>query len=591
MSMVSYLKDKLLLLPLVDRVVQHLKDQGHTDTESEVGGIVFACLEVALVVLLFNTFLLGLLHAIFDDFARWFHENPFQVLLVALLVTMLVLAVWFRVMGKREEARRKDTLRDFREKERLRSKIESVRRGAMGDFKEAFEGVLRQKRPDLLVQSVFLSDASPRIRFHARKRNTQGGSLDKSYLAFRDDLFDDTRQVIATAFEVAPNAPIVTVDALLNFINRRAQFVDGPVLSVRARREVWQSLDPASMDPFQAVSALEVRYNDGSEVEPHPDLESRHQKVIERLRAEGPKLDLRYDRSASYADAEDWRPAVDPPSLFVTELSGREDVENLSLRDFECVVVKTLRRHGFDVPKAKTAPGNQLEFLAYHPHPLLGGSCLVWARQYAPGSRIPLEMVEKLDKRVRDESRQRGIFLATGTFTEEAAFRARKLSLAVADRPRFLEWTRWNADPAMKVDLYGAVTRVDLDSSVDLSALPVPAMQDLMTGLLGDLGFTVGRLNRMQNGAVKAVVTHNHSVLGGKAAVLARSFPERQRVDEEIVREFVNVMETEFCDRGFLFLSAYLTPKARALAASSGILPIERNEWYNLLEVFKRPGT
>jgi hypothetical protein len=36
---------------------------------------------------------------------------------------------------------------------------------------------------------------------------------------------------------------------------------------------------------------------------------------------------------------------------------------------------------------------------------------------------------------------------------------------------------------------------------VDLSALPVPAMQDLMTGLLGDLGFTVGRLNRMQNGA------------------------------------------------------------------------------------------
>jgi hypothetical protein len=155
-----------------------------------------------------------------------------------------------------------------------------------------------------LVQSVFLSDASPRIRFHARKRNTQGGSLDKSYLAFRDDLFDDTRQVIATAFEVAPNAPIVTVDALLNFINRRAQFVDGPVLSVRARREVWQSLDPASMDPFQAVSAWRCVTTTERGGTPSR-LESRHQKDIERLRAEGPKLDLRYDRSASYADAED----------------------------------------------------------------------------------------------------------------------------------------------------------------------------------------------------------------------------------------------------------------------------------------------
>jgi hypothetical protein len=389
---------------------------------------------------------------------------------------------------------------------------------------------------------------------------------------------------------VAPNALIVTVDALLNYINRKAQYYDGAVLSLRARREAWQTLDFSQADSFQLLSAMEVRFNDGSEVEPHPDLESRHYKVIERLRAEGPKFKLQYDRPTSATEADDWRPAVDPPDLFITELANQKEPEKLSIAEFESVVVKMLRRHGFDVPKVRVAPGNQLEFLAYHSHPLLGGSCLVWARQYPATVRVPLGMVEALECRVRDESRQRGIYLVTGSFTEEAEYRSRKLSLAIADRHQFLEWAKWNSDPAVRVDAYGAVHRVPLDASVNLSEIVVPALKDLMGDLLNNLGFTATRQNRMLGGAVKFVVEHNHPILGGKAVVLARSYPERQAVGEEAVREFIQIMETEFCTRGYLFLSAYLTAPARTLALKSGITPVERHDWYNLLEVFKAPG-
>jgi hypothetical protein len=582
-------KEKLFHLPLTRRTIQNLKDQGHTLEEAETGGVLVALLDIVVIIILFNTVLLGLTHAFFQSAVFMMKENPFQALLVGALLTLFLLAVWFRAMGKTAKDQKKQEMKKFREGERLQEKIALVRRGAMGNFKEAFEAVLKEKRSDLQVQSVHVVDTNPHVRFFARKKSSNGENVDKNYILFRENLFDDMREVLGTAFEVAPNAPIVTVDALLNFINRRAQYYDGPVLSVRAKRETWQSLDFTQTDSFQLLSALEVRYNDGSEVEPHPELESRHHKIIERLHAEGPKLDLQYKKPEA-VEAEDWRPAADPADLFVTELSNRNDPENLSIADFENVIVKMLRRHGFDVPKARTAPGNQLEFLAYHSHPLLGGSCLVWARQYSPTARVPLEMVETLARHVRDESRQRGIFLSTGSFTEEAEFRSRKLCLSIADRKKFLEWARWNADPAVRVDGYGAINRIPLDPSVDLSQISVPNLQELMAALLGNLGFTVSRQNRLQGGAVKALVEHNHPILGGKAVALSRSYPEKQSVGEEAIREFRQIMEAEFCTRGFLFLSAYVTPGARTLALTSGITLVERNDWYNLLEVFKAPS-
>jgi hypothetical protein len=582
-------KEKLFRLPFTRHTIQNLKSQGHSTEEAETGGVLVALLDIIVLVVLFNTVLLGLTQTLFKNASLMMKENPFQALLVGSLLSFILLAVWFRAMGKSEKNKKTQEMKKFRETEKLLEKIALVRRGAMGNFKEAFESILRDKRPDLKVKSVHVVDTNPHIQFLARKKSVNGENVDKSYILFRENLFDDMREVFGTAFELAPNAPIVTVDALLNFINRRAQYYDGPVLSVRAKREIWQSLDFSQTDSFQLLSALEVRYNDGSEVEPHPELESRHYKIIERLHAQGPKLDLHY-KKPEVVEAEDWRPAADPAELFVTELSNRDDPESLSITDFENVVVKLLRRHGFDVPKARTVPGNQLEFLAYHSHPLLGGSCLVWARQYSPSARVPLEMVENLAKRVREESRQRGIFLSTGSFTEEAEFRSRKLCLSIADRKKFLEWARWNADPAVRVDGYGAVSRIPLDPSVDLSQISVPDLQELMTALLGNLGFTVSRQNRLQGGSVKALVEHHHPVLGGKAVVLARSYPEKQAVGEEVVREFQQIIEAEFCSRGFLFLSAYVTPRARALALTSGIILVERNDWYNLLEAFKAPG-
>jgi hypothetical protein len=583
-------KDRLFKVPLALRAVHHLKAQGHTDSEAEAGGIVVALGVLGIGVLVFQTFLLGILRSFFFGIFGGILRDPVQMIIVGLLTTMAFLGLMFRFLGHREVERRSLEMKDFREKERLKERVEAVQRGAMGHFREAFEGMLKERHPRLLVQSVHVTDTHPRIRFHARKKEAGPGSgTDKSYLLFRERLFEDTRDVIETAFETAPNAPQVTVDALLNFINRKAQFYDGPVLSVRAKREVWKSLDISQPDAFRLLSALEIRYNDGAEVQPHPEIEGRSHLVLERLKREMPQVKIRYDTKGPL-EADDWRRAADPPELFLTELSGGGDLGTLPFGDFERVMVKLLRRHGFDVPKARTSPGPQLEMLAYHPHPLLGGACLVVARQMASSAKVPVEMVEDLDARVRAESRQRGLYFVTGGFTDEASFRGRSLRVTLVDRMKFLELAKWDADPARRLDAYGAIERKSLDPSVDLSAISVPALMELMRELMGNLGFSVGRLARLQGGAVKAVAVHAHPVLGGKAAVLMRQFPEGQAVDEEVVREFLRVMEAEFCSRGFLFLSAYLTPKARALARSSGVDPVERAEWLNLMEVFKAPG-
>jgi hypothetical protein len=583
-------KEMLLRVPFAGKVTDRLRAAGHSVEESETGGLATAVFVLTATVVVFYSFLFGFLLAVFSNLAVTVRENPFYAVLLGLLTTLLFLGLWFRFLTRQSQEQRRNEMKVLREKEKVKERVAQVRRGAMGHFKEAFEAVLKEKRPDLVVKSIHVTDTNPRIRFQARKRAQDGsGGGDKSYLQFRERLFDDTREVIDTAFQVAPNAPVVIVDALLNFINRKAQFVDSPVLSVRAKREVFQTLDTTMPDSFRFLTPLEVRFNDGSEVEPHPEMESRTHRVVERLKKDMAKVDIRYE-SHTATEVDDWRRAVDPTELFITELTGRGDPENLSLGDFESVMVKMLRRHGFDVPKARTVPGPGLEFLAYHPHPLLGGACLVWARQVSPTLRSPVEMAEELDQRVKDEGRQKGLYFTTGSFTEEAWFRSRSLRLALFDRVKFLDLIRWNADPAMKVDAYGASVRKPLDPSVDLSAMPVPALITQMESLLGNLGFNVSRLARLQAGSVKAVVSHNHPILGGKMAVLARQMPERQTGDEEVVREFLRIMEAEFCTRGFLFLSAYLTPKARSLARASGVDAVEKADWTNLLQTFKAPG-
>ncbi len=583
-------KDLLLKVPLALRVANHLKAQGHSQEESEVGGVATAFGVIGLSVLVFNVFLLGILRSFFSEISRDLHQNPAQLVIVVLLITLLCLGVWFRFLGRREAQKRSREMSDFRENERRKEMIAAVRRGAMGHFREAFEGVLKERYPQLRIRDIHVTDTHPRIRFHARKKGGEvGESGDKSYLLFRERLFEDTRDVIDAVFEMAPNVPVVTVDALLNLINRKAQFYDGPVLSVRAKREVWKRLDTAQPDAFRLLSALEVRYNDGAEVEAHPDVESRGQRVVERLKSEMPQFKIRYETQAPL-EADDWRRAADPQECFITELSSGAELGALPFHEFETVLVKLLRRHGFDVPKARSTPGPQLEMLAYHPHPLLGGSCLVVGRQIAANAKVPVEMVADLDARVRAESRQRGLYFVTGGFTDEASFRGRSLRVTLVDRAGFLKLAKWDADPARRVDAYGATDRKFISVPSDLSALSVPALTELMGALLSDLGFSVEKLGRLQGAAVKAVATHAHPVLGGKVAVLARLLPEKQPVDEETVREFLRVMEAEFCTRGFLFLPAYLTPKARALARTSGVDTVERADWMNLLQLFKAPG-
>ncbi len=589
MAQPSSWKSRMLRLPLAGKTVQYFMSQGHPQEEAEVGGLVVAGLWVFLAIVAFNSFLFGFLRAFFGGIFDSLMADPFEATVVGLLVTLLILALWFKAMGKKEAETKAVARQDFRDKERLKEKIAAVQRGAMGHFQEALTETLRQSHPQIALKRVNVTDTNPRIQFMARKKTAEsGGRVDQAYMIFRERLFEDVRDILSAAFEVAPNARIVTVDGLLNFINKKAQYYDGPVVSLRAERQLWTNLDLTQPDAFRCLSPLEIAYHDGMEVQPLPELESQSHKVLEKLRANMNKVDIQYGKTTTVSSNDDeFRNVAEPADLFITELDGGADLSTLGLKTFETVMVKLLKRHGLDVPKVHDFPGGLLEFRAYHLHPLLGGSLLVWAKQRNANSPMAAEMVAELDEKVREEGRARGLYFVTSGFTDEARNKARGQRVVLVDRQRFLELAKWHADPAMKVDLYGATQRRALDPTVDLSGCSVPVVQDIIEKLLGNLGFTISRINRLQGGAIKAVAVHNHPILGGKVAVLARQFPEKQPVGDEVVREFTQIMEAEFCSRGILFLSAYMTPAARKAARASGVDLVERNDWYNLLQTFK----
>ncbi len=572
------LKEKLKRLPFVRQVEGKLLAGGHSGREAEMGALLVAFLDLFLVVILLNSFAWGLILSFTSSASAFMREHPAESVLAGFLAAILGVSLVFRFMKGAEDKRAVEERARRRQEMSLAGKRDAVRRGAMADFEEVFRADLARKYPDVQVLTVYLVDTTPRIRFRmARFATEQGGNVDANYKRFREKLFADALNLIRTAFELSPNIPAVIVDAIFNFISRKAQFYDGAVLSVKARRDVFNTLQLDGTPPFKALAAFDLRYNDGLEVEAHPEEESKSARLLERLRREMPKSEIRYESAPPPAE-DGWSA---PPAPVTSASPTGSDPAKLAPDRFSSLVVDLLSGHGFDVRKLKKIPGGTFEILARHPHPVLGGDYVALARQYPPDAQVHAEMVAELDQLVVDESCQRGLYIVSGLFTEEARNIARRMPVTLVDG-RMLK-ALMPGTGNIPVEVNGAGSGGLLPGvAPDLEHMSLTAFQEAVEGCLKGLGFEVRKIRKLTDGAIFARVEDAHPLVGGEFVVMARQVPAVKEVPGEVVRETSRVMEAELCRRGILLVTGNFTGEARLLARSLAVELVDGNRWIRL---------
>jgi len=552
--------------------------QGHTEKEAEVGSLVVAVLLVLFTVLLFNAFLWGALVSLFSGVWHGLmqegNEDQAVALFVGLSVSFMLLLLWLlnRQTLRTEEAQR----RDRSNQQRLSEKKAHLVRGAMGNFEELFRHELALRRPDLEVRSVHAVDAVPRIRFKAYRPTTAfGEKVGKSYEDFRNRLFEDVLQVLGTAFRLSPNIPSVIVDALMEFIDRKAKYYEGPVLSVKAPREAFERRDTQAA-PLKTLGTFDLRYKDGMEVPPIPEEQSKQARVIERIRQDAPVLKVRYEAPQRKATSGWERPPEVREGAFRQETLQGKELNALSPSQFQDLVTGVLAKMNYDLRAIKKVPGGTLQIQADYAHPVLGGNFLVLARQFPESAPIHADLVKELDELVREESCKRGCYIVTGRFTEEARNISRKMALDLVDVGSLTELLergpyegRWGG-----VDEKGV--------TADLTRLSVLDFEKETDLFLKSAGFRVVKIRRVPGGSVLAVAEHDHPITGGKFAVMARQVQGEERVPAELVSELSHVMNAEFCHRGLLMVTGDLSREAQVLARISGVELVDRNLWENM---------
>lgn len=572
------LKSKLKRLPFSRRVEEKLLAGGHTPREAEIGALLVAALDLLILVILLNSFAWGLLLTLTKDVSVFLRAHPAESVLGGFALAILIVSLFFSFVRSVEDKRQLEERARRQQEALLAGKRDAVRRGAMGSFPEVFRADLERKRPDLRLIDVSVVDTTPRIRFRmARFTTEQGGDVDANYRLFREKLFSDALALVRTAFELSPNIPVVVVDAIFNFINRKARFYDGAVLSVRATREVFRSLDLDSMPPFRALNAFDLRYNDGLEVEAHPEEQSKNARLLEKLRRSQPKADIRYESAPPPTD-DGWRPAEPPPLSAAFSAETPADPTRLPADRYQAVVQAILDRQGFAIRKIRKIPGGTVEILASHSHPLLGGEFVVLSRQYPEEAQVHAELVRELDQLVVDEGAQRGIYVVSGKFTDEAGNIARHLPLTLVDGRRLKSLLASTAIPPSWEGFPGLTP----GSVPDLDGMSLNVFQETVGSFVTGLGFRVDRLRKMTDGAIFAKAVEDHPLLGGEFVFIARQVPPNREVAAEAVRETARIMEAEFCPRGFLLLTGPVSGEARALARSLSVDPVDRSRWIRL---------
>ncbi len=571
--------ERLLKIPGAKQVKNHLLKQGHTEDEANVGAVVTAALVIFLMIILFNSFVYGVIHTFFQSLWDYCQQNGAEAVGVGIFVSLIFLALLFQYM-RRTSAHKAETHRLLRmERHKVEEKREHLRRGAMGNFEEILRFYLLEKYPDIEIGSVHAVDMVPRIRFQAKRFNTQlGGKVEANYQLFRDNLFTDTLNVLETAFFLSENIPAVVVDATMNFISGKAKYYEGVVLSVKAQRDVFEHVQKSKFPPFKALTSFDLRYNDGMETQPLPVEESKTARVIERIKENAPKINVRYEAPKTKVD-EGWEKPkiVEEPQVIQETFKGKE-LSSMPLAQFQDLVLSVLAKMNFDVQKVKKVPGGTLQIQVDFQHPVVGGSFLVLARQYPETAPVHADLIRELDEVTREEDCKRGIYIVTGRFTEEAKNISRTMAVDLVDGSKLSELMegpaydgRWTF---RVVDEKGVVT--------DLSKMPLLNFEKETDLFLKSMGFRVEKIRRDPGGAVVAVAEFPHPVTGGKFAVMAKQYPPEERVAAELISEMSHIMRSEFCHRGLLMVPADFAMDARALSRFSNVELVDRNQWENL---------
>ncbi len=575
------IKSKLLLLPGARHVRQTLLAQGHSEAEAEFGGLAAAALILFLLILLWFGFLLGVVRTFFNDFWAYTEANPVPGLMIGGFAMIILLSLFFRFANLQEEKKKKDHDEIRYQRHRMDEKRDLLRKGAMGNFDEVFRYFAAEKIQGLDIMSIHVTDTVPRVRFNTARFNTeQGGNVDVNFKLFRDKLLVDTLAITDLVFTLSESIPAVIVDGMMQFISGKAKYYDGPVLSVRATREVYAQLDKKKLSPFKVLSSFDFRYNDGMEVEPIPEGESKTARLLEKLRENAPKLNVRYETPVVKKE-DGWEKPAEPPPLDeivpIDTLKNRQ-LNDMPLAQFQSLIVGLLTKMGFESARVKKVPGGTLQVQADFTHPVLGGSFLVLARQFPAAAQVHADLVRELDEVAREESCRRGIYFVTSEYTEEARNISRNLAVDLVDGKKLRELlegppyeTRWQI---RVVDERGVV--------MDLSSMSILAFQEEVDQFLKSMGFQVSRIRRAPGGAVVAVAEHPHPVTGGKFAVMALQYPAGERVSQEQVSEFGHIMKSEFCHRGLLMVTCDTSREAQALARFTGVEIVDRNIWENL---------
>ncbi len=580
-------KERLLKTPGAQWVVRHLTDQGHTPQEAEAGGLLMAGLVLFVFVMMLNSFILGMIRGFFSEVWDFIGQNPMDAVGLGFFVTVLFLGVLFKMAGHREEKAASDKITARQQQALIISRKESLARGAMGHFDELLRLALKEKYPEVAIKSIHVVDTVPRIKFAARMfRAEMGGDVNGNYKLFRDSLLRDTAHILETGFSISENVPAIIVDAMMNFISGKAKFYDGAVLSVRATRDIYRQVHLTDANLLKGLAVFDLRYNDGMEVEAFPEEESKNARILERIKAQAPRLEVRYESKQEKIDDgwEEAKPLED--SARGQDPQREKPLSGIALSEFQALAQTFLTQLGFEVGKVKKIPGGTLQMLADFQHPVLGGQFMILARQYPENAQVHADLVRELDELAREEGCKRGIYLVTGQFTEEAKNSGRKMAVDLIDGRRLQDLLKEPAYDQRWVFNLGDEKGLLLD----LSQMSLLDFEHETDRFLKTLGFRITKIRRADGGAVIAVVEHSHPVIGGKFAVLAKQFPETTQIPGEIVSEFSHVMASEFCYRGLLMAPAYFSLEARALARISGVELVDRSVWENLRRRYLTPS-
>jgi hypothetical protein len=571
--------ERFLRIPGAKQVKTHLLKQGHNEDEANMGGVAAGGLVLFLTVILFNSFLYEIIREFFQNIWGYCEENPAEATGIAIFGTMMLLALLFRFLrhSHKQESDKKMQVR--RDRHKIEEKREHLKRGATGNIEEILRFYLSEKFPEIEIKTVHMVDMVPRVRFVVRRFNTElGGKVDKNYELFRDTLFQDTLHILEVVFSLSENIPAVVVDAMMSFISGKAKYYDGNVLSVKAQRDVFEHARQKNYPPFKILTSFDLRYNDGMEVKPLPEDESKTARVLERIKENAPKLDVRYESVKTKVDDGWEKPKViEEPQVIQETLRGKE-LSSMPLAQFQDLILSVLAKMSFEVQKVKKVPGGTLQIQADFSHPVVGGSFLVLARQYPETSPVHADLIRELDEVTREEACKRGVYIVTGGFTEEAKNISRKMAVDLVDGVKLsglMEGPPYDGRWTFRVvDEKGVLT--------DLSKMPLLNFEREVDLFLKSMGFRMEKIRRVPGGAVVAVAEFPHPITGGKFCVLGRQFPAEERVAAELVSEMSHVMRSEFCYRGLLMVPADYAMDAKALARFSNVELVDRNTWENL---------